>query len=101
MITWAVAIVPSLFCGILLWYIARRFQKQDKREEAREAARTCNNVLLLKGVSAALSLGEATAEAIQTQHWNGEMNDARAYAKQTKRDIESFMLQQGSEHIVC
>ena len=96
---WLIAIVPSLFCGILLWYVARRFQKQDKVEEEREKARTRNNVLILKGVSASLSLGEATAEAIETQHWNGEMQDARAFAKQTKRDIEDFMMQQGSEHL--
>ena len=97
---WLIAIIPSLFCGILLWYIARRFQDQDKKEESRERARIQNNVLLLKGVCASLALGEATAEAIETQHWNGEMTEARQYAKQVKRDIEYFTMQQGSERIV-
>lgn len=92
-------IIPSIIPGIILWYITKRFAKQDKREEAHEKARALNNTLLLKGVSAALALGEATAEAIETQHWNGEMNDARMYAKQTKRDIECFMFEQSSEYI--
>lgn len=96
---WLLAIVPSICSGLILWYISRRFQKQDKKEEQKDEARIKNNVLILQGVSASLSLGEATAEAIETQHWNGEMREARKYAKQTKRDIEHFMLQQGSERL--
>lgn len=97
---WLIAIIPSVCCGILLWYIARKFQLQDKKAESREAARLQNNVLLLKGVSASLSLGDATASAIETQNWNGEMSDARTHAKQVKRDIEFFMIQLGSERIL-
>lgn len=96
---WLIAIIPTIVCGVLVAYISHRFQKQEKKEEEREKARAKNNVLIMKGVSASLALGEATAEAIQTNHWNGEMNDARNYAKGVKRDIENFMIQQGSEHL--
>ena len=96
---WLLATIPSLFCGLMLWYLARRIDKRDKQDEVREKARIENNVLVLKGVSASLALGEATAEAIETQHCNGEMHEARVYARQTKRDIEHFMLRQGSERL--
>jgi len=104
---WALAIIPTLICGLALWYIKRRSDKADKkeeqrekREEQREAVRVKNNVLLLKGVSASLLLGEATADVIETKQFNCKMTDAREYAKQAKRDIDDFMRQQGSEHVV-
>ena len=104
-------IIPTLVCGIILWYIKRYFDKRDKKEEEREKQRALqeerrelrriqHNALLLKGVSASLSLGEATAEAIETQHWNGEMSDARVHAKTVKRDIEEFICQQASVRVI-
>lgn len=93
------SIIPAVFCGVLLWYIKRYFDKLDRKQEATAKACIQKDVLLLKGVSASLSLGEATAEAIETQHWNGEMTDARAHAKNVKRDIEEFMCQQASNNV--
>lgn len=97
---WLLAIVPSLFCGFIMWYISRKFAMQDKREEEREKARTMNNVLLLKGVSAALVLGDATAEALETHRTNGELSRARQQAREVKDDITTFVMQEGSKNIV-
>lgn len=93
---WIFTIAPSLLCGGILWYIKRYFDSRDKKEEQRENARVRNNALLLKGVSASLSLGDATAEAIETSHWNGEMQEARRNAKQVKTDIDNFVYEQSS-----
>lgn len=97
---WLLAVVPTLFCGFIMWYISRKFAAQDKKEEEREKARTTNNVLLLKGVSASLALGDATAEALETHRTNGELSRARRQAMEVKDDIATFVMQEGSKNIV-
>lgn len=91
-----IAIIPSILSGVILLYI----RKKDAKEEKREKTRAKNNVLLLKGVTASLALGEATATAIKAGKCNGEMDAAQKYAVGVKHEIKNFMYTQGSEHII-
>ena len=57
---------------------------------------------LCKSIGAALSLGEATAEAvarIPDAHCNGDMHAALEYARQIKHEQKDFLTQQGIEAI--
>jgi len=92
-----IAFIPSLFCSLILLYLKRNFDRRDKKEECQETARIENNTLLLKGVSVSLAMGEVTAEAVVTHTWNGEMESVRKDARQTKKDIDTFVFRQCSK----
>ena len=85
--------IPSAVVGIIL----RRFEKrQDKRDAAREEI----NVLLIQGVNASISLGEATTIALRNGKTNGETEAALKYAKDSKHEITDFLTRQGVQNIV-
>jgi hypothetical protein len=86
--------IPALVSGLVLWYIKRLFDKRDARDKAAEEARVNNNILLLRGVSASLLLGNATAEAIEKQVWNGDLRDAKEQAQRVKHEIDNFTIEQ-------
>ena len=93
---WAVlaaAGIPSAIVGLL---IARLNKKMDRRElanEEREQDRIKSQTMTIKLIMAALSLGEATAEAVQRipdAHCNGDMESALNYAKKMKAEYRDF-----------
>lgn len=94
-----VSLSSPIICGIFLWYVKRYFEKNDRLNQELEKARVKNNVLLLRGVSASLALGEATAEALETKTCNGEMKKARENAANVKQEIETFTCLQSSKHV--
>lgn len=94
-----VGIIPAIISGLALWYIKKLFDKREVRDEAREQARIKNNVLLLKGISVSLELGEVTADAVVTKMVSSRMVDAREAAKHVKHEIDDFTREQGSTHI--
>ena len=104
-----IACLPSAVTGFCFWLIQRRIQNEDKKREAaekkrrerdekREKLREQQELYLVKGVSAAIALGEATAKAVQRipdAHCNGDMHAALDYAAQVKRDQRDFLSEQG------
>lgn len=95
--------IPTAATG----FIIRRFEKRlDAKEAARrkedeelEAARKKSMVLVVKGVGAAIALGEATAHAIQNGHPNGDMEAALEYAQRVKHEQKDFLTEQASESL--
>ena len=78
--------------------IERRQKEQDKKDDARKQ----NEIIVLKGVNAAIALGEATARAVQRipdAHCNGDMHQALAYAEKIKHEQKDFLTEQGVEAI--
>ncbi len=62
-------------------------------QDAREAAREQNEVLLIQNTRAALALAEATAVAVQRipdAHCNGDMHAALEYARKVKHAQKDF-----------
>lgn len=81
----------------MFWLLQQRITKRDKAQEERERAREKNEVLIIKGVGAAIALGEATAEAVQRipdAHCNGDMHAALEYARKVKHEHKEFLTEQ-------
>lgn len=93
---WSVALaasVPSALFGLLLRRFEKRITDRDKEKEEKEQARQENMNLMIKLSIASLSLGEATAEAVQRipdAHCNGDMHAALQFAKDTKNEYRDF-----------
>ena len=68
--------IPTAITSLGLWLLQRRISKREAVQDAREAAREQNEVLLIQNTRAALALAEATAVAVQRipdAHCNGDM----------------------------
>ena len=90
--------LPTAFMGFLVWRLERKITKREQAEEEREKAREQNELFLVKGTSAAIALGEATARAVQRipdAHCNGDMHEALAYAASIKHEHKDFLSKQG------
>ena len=75
--------IPSAITGFCFWLLERKMEKREKKREKKEAVREKQEFLMVKSIGAALSLGEATAEAvarIPDAHCNGDMHAALEYA---------------------
>lgn len=94
-----IGMIPAILSGVFLWKIKDEFSKREKKTEKLEEARIKNNELVLRGVSASLALGEATADAIITNSYDGLMEEARLQAKSIKKEIDSFTRNQACVHI--
>lgn len=102
---WQIAIIlgiPTAFTGFCIWLLKKHLDKKDADHERKEEARKKLDVMLLRGVNAAISLGEATARAVQRipdAHCNGDMHAALDYATKVKHEEKDFMTVQGVEHL--
>ena len=89
--------LPTAITAFCFWLLQQRITKRDKAQEEREQAREKNEVLIIKGMGAAIALGEATAEAVQRipdAHCNGDMHAAREYARKVKHEHKEFLTEQ-------
>lgn len=89
--------LPTAITAFCFWLLQQRITKRDKAQEERERAREKNEVLIIKGVGAAIALGEATAEAVQRipdAHCNGDMHAALEYAHKVKHEHKEFLTEQ-------
>lgn len=89
--------VPTAITAFCSWMLQRRITKREAAMEAREKAREQNEVLIIKGMGAAIALGEATAQAVQRipdAHCNGDMHAALEYARKIKHEHKEFMTEQ-------
>lgn len=89
--------LPTAVTAFCFWLLQRRITKREAAQEERERAREKNEVLIIKGVGAAIALGEATAEAVQRipdAHCNGDMHAALEYARKVKHEHKEFLTEQ-------
>lgn len=94
--------IPSAITGFCFWALERRIEKREKKREKKEQIREKQELLMVKGIGAAISLGEATATAIARipdAHCNGDMHKALEYARDIKHEQKDFLTQQGIEAI--
>lgn len=90
--------IPSAIMGIIVWKLENRIAKKEKKEEARDDAREAMLLLVIQSSSAAITLGEATAKAVQRipdTHCNGDMHAALDYAAKIKNEQKEFLSKQG------
>ena len=99
-LVWTVVVaagIPSALVGILIRRLNKRIDKRDAKNEAKDAARIKNEAMLIKLSMASLSLGEATAQAVQRipdAHCNGDMHKALEFAQTTKTEYREFEREQ-------
>ena len=89
--------IPTAITAFCSWMLQRRITKRETAEEARARAREKNELLIIKGMGAAIALGEATAEAVQRipdAHCNGDMHAALEYARKIKHEHKEFLTEQ-------
>ena len=87
--------IPSAVTALCFGMVERRLEKQEAIREQQE-------YLMVKGIGAAIALGEATAEAvarIPDAHCNGDMHAALEYARHAKHEQKDFLTKQGLEAI--
>lgn len=90
--------IPSSITAFCFWWLERKLLKRQKAEEKKEEARRQNEAIVIEGVMAAITLGEATAKAVQRipdAHCNGDMHEALTYAKKVKNKHRDFIREQG------
>ena len=87
--------IPSALTGFFFWILQRKIDRREKIAEEREQKRERNEMLVIKSINAAISLGEAAAIALKNGHTNGETEAALARAKEVKREQEDFLAEQG------
>lgn len=88
--------IPGAITSLVVHRMEKRMEKRDKANEKREEAQRKSMVLLMQGVSAAISLGEATGHALQRGAPNGDMESALAYAGKIKSKQEKFLTEQAA-----
>lgn len=94
--------IPSAITGFCFWLLKKNITKRDADRNKQEEARRKNELLLIRGVGAAITLGEATARAVQRipdVHCNGDMHEALEYAQKVKHEQQDFLREQGIENI--
>lgn len=94
--------IPSAITGFCFWLMEKKIEKRQKEQDKKDEARKQNEIIVLKGVNAAIALGEATARAVQRipdTHCNGDMHQALEYAEKIKHEQKDFLTEQGVEAI--
>lgn len=104
-VVWAVlaaAGIPSAVVGFLITRLNKKIDKREKASEEREQARIKSQTMIVKLIMASLSLGEATAEALQRipdAHCNGDMDSALTCAKNIKAEYRDFEHEQTAKAV--
>lgn len=99
--------IPTALTGFFIRRLEHRMDKkeeaQDKKREAAEKNRQKNELMIVKGISAAIALSEATAAAVQRipdAHCNGDMHAALEYARKVKHQHKDFLYEKAVDSIV-
>lgn len=95
--------IPSAITAFCFWNMQRKIERRDKALDEKEKAKERNELLLIKLASASLSLGEATAEAVQRipdAHCNGDMHAALEYARKIKHEHKNMMYETAVKDLI-
>ena len=90
--------IPSAITTFGFGCLNRKLSKKQKEAEQKEEARRKNEAIVIEGVMASITLGEATAKAVQRipdAHCNGDMHAALEYATAVKNKHRDFIREQG------
>ena len=86
--------IPTAATGLFVWLLQRWISKKEKKREELEGKREKLQLQLVRSVNASITLGEATAKAVQRipdAHCNGDMHAALEYATKVKHEQKDFL----------
>jgi len=92
MLLGGISVLFSAAVGLLVWRLQRAIERREK-------ARTAHMVLIVKGIGAAISLGEACAIAQRDGKPNGATQKALEYAQDVKHAQKDFLTEQGVQKL--
>lgn len=94
------AVISAMISGIFVTRINKKIDSRQQEEEKKENTMNEYNLLILKGIIASLSLGEATADAFEeTGKHNDKQKQARMYAEEVKHDLQNFVYKLSAENL--
>ena len=83
--------------GVIGGLILRRFDKLDKKLDRQEEARIDESIVIISGLKAIGHLSEATAMAQKRGHTNGETETALEYYKESRDELNDYLLRRSAE----
>ena len=93
MVAIIISVFSSIISGMVLFFLQRFF----KRDEARDAAKAKENMLILKSIDAVGKLTYANAVAIRDGRTNGEMHEAMETYQENKAEMYEYLLEQNAK----
>lgn len=94
--------IPSAICGLLVWYLKKKIDERDTRNEEREKSLEKLMLMIMQTSRANNVLAVATARAVQRipdAKCNGDMTAALEEAAQLQAAEKDFLVEQGVKHI--
>lgn len=94
--------IPSAITGILVWWLKRYIDKQEKKRDEHEKNLEKLMLMIMQSSRANNVLAEATAKAVQRipdAKCNGDMTAALEQATALQKAEKDFLVQQGIKHI--
>lgn len=94
--------IPTTVTGLLVWFLKRHIDKNEKKREEREHNTEQLMLFIMQTSRATNILAEATAKAVQRipdAHCNGDMTHALEEATKIQNEEKAFLLDQGIKHI--
>lgn len=91
--------VPSAVFGLLIWYLKRTIEKNQKRQEEHDKNQESLVLMMLQSTRANSILCKATAEAVRDGHCNGNMTKAMEAVDKAAQAEKQFLLEKGIKYI--
>lgn len=94
--------IPSAITGLLVWWLKRHIDKNEKKREEKEKNTENLMLLIMRETRATNVLATATAKAVQRipdAHCNGDMTEALKKAADIQTEEKDFLFDQGIKHI--
>ena len=88
--------LASVVSGTALFFLQRYFKQKDKKDEARDAVKAKENVLILKSVNAVGKLTVANSIALRDGKTNGEMHTALEEYGEVDNEMYEYLLERNA-----
>lgn len=92
--------IPSAVMGLIVWKLKRVMEEREKEQEERNESEERLILLIVKSTRASISLGVATAHAMQRGYTNGDMEKALEYAEAIKNEQKEYLDKKGIRAIL-
>lgn len=89
--------IPSAITGFCIRRLEKKMERRQAEQDKKEEAKRKNELMIIEGMNAAITLSEATARAVQRipdAHCNGDMHAALEYATEIKNKHKKFITEQ-------
>lgn len=95
--------IPGMLSGLFFWRLQKKIECREQLAKEQEQAREEFERLNIQATLAAVTLAEATANAvarIPDTNCNGDMHSALEYATKVKHEIRDFLTKQATKAVV-